>query len=433
MALMSRPAYRWELVSASFMPMALACVEGSTIGVIAKKAFASNDLTIALLTAAPALSQILSFLWARALQGVDRVRAIVTMQTYIVACVALIALAPVSALGEGVIIAAVLAARCAMAGIMVARADVWRANYPRNTRARATGKLSMVMTLVNSSSALAIGALMDIEQLGTSGFRYFYALATIAGLIGLWAFSHVRWRGRSAHLANERSPSSGAPNQATARAMFDTLRTDRAYRRFMSAQFALGFSNLAATAPFIIALDSTFRPSYTEALLLTTVLPLLIPIVAIPAWARLLDRMHIVQFRVYHSWSFVIANALIFLAFLLPSLPLMFLARIALGVGFGGGMLAWNLGHHDFATRETAPIYMGIHATLTGVRGAVGPFIGVLLLSGATITIGTAHLELPALGVYTFAIFAAASAIGALMFARLHADMGDGLTPPRAG
>ena len=408
--------------------MALACVEGSTIGVIAQKTFGADNLVIALLTAAPALSQILSFLWARILHGIDRVRAIGTMQAYVVACVILIALAPISPFGEGLIVAAVLAARSAMSGIMVARADVWRANYPRNARARATGKLSMVMTLVNSTSALVIGTLMDIEQLGVNGFRYFYALAACMGLVGIWAFSHVRWRGRSAHIATERNDDS-AQTHATARAMFNTLRADRAYRRFMSAQFALGFSNLAATAPFIIALELIFAPSYTQALLLTTVLPLLVPILAIPMWAKLLDRMHIVQFRVYHSWSFVIANVLIFLAFITQSLPLMFLARIALGVGFGGGMLAWNLGHHDFATRETAPIYMGIHATLTGVRGAIGPFIGVVLFSGATITIGAAHLELPPLGAYTFAFFAAASAVGAIMFARLHADIGQSLGP----
>ena len=427
---MSRLSYRWELASASCMPMALACVEGGTIGVIARKAFDANDFVIALLTAAPALSQLTSFLWAQALQGLDRVRAIVTIQLYILLCVAVIALAPISAIGQGLIVAAVLAARCAMAGIMVARADVWRANYPRTARARVTGRLSMVMTLIIGTSALAVGAIMDIPALGIDGFRIFYAAATIMGLVGVWAFSHIRWRGRTAHLTTERNNHDDAQAQATPRAMLGILRSDSAYRRYMSAQFVLGFSNLAAPAPFIIALTSEFDPSYTEALLLTQVLPMLIPLVAIPFWARLLDGMHIVRFRVYHSWTFVLANTLMFLAFLLDSFALMFVARTILGVGFGGGMLAWNLGHHDFATRETAGIYMGIHATLTGVRGALGPFIGVLLYSGATIGIGATIVHLPPIGAYTFGVLAAASAVGAIMFARLYRQLRDDLFTP---
>ncbi len=414
------------------MPMALACVEGGTIGVIARKAFDASDLVIAILTAAPALSQLTSMLWAHALRGTDRVKAIARMQRYILCCVAFIAFAPFTAVGQGMVVAAVLAARCTMAGIMVARADVWRANYPRHARARIAGRLAMIITLINSSSALMIGAIMDITSLGGHGFRFFYVAASLLGLIGAWAFSHIRWRGRAVHLAVEDDHTSDAPTHATASAMFNTLRSDRAYRRFMSAQFVLGFSNLAAPAPFIIALEYEFAPSYTKALLLTQVLPMLVPLIAIPFWARLLDRMHIVQFRVYHSWTFVVANALIFLAFLTDSLALMFLARFVLGIGFGGGMLAWNLGHHDFATRETAGIYMGIHATLTGVRGAIGPFVGVLLYSGASIVIGTSTVALPPLGAYTFALFAAASAVGAMMFARLYRDIGPDLRAPRA-
>jgi hypothetical protein len=93
-------------------------------------------------------------------------------------------------------------------------------------------------------------------------------------------------------------------------------------------------------------------------------------------------------------------------------------------------MLAWNLGHHDFARRELASVYMGIHATLTGVRGALGPFIGVVLYAGLTIPAWTGldETNMPpvltgGIGTWTFLVFSASGTVGAFLFARLLRDM----------
>jgi hypothetical protein len=50
-----------------------------------------------------------------------------------------------------------------------------------------------------------------------------------------------------------------------------------------------------------------------------------------------------------------------------------------MGVARGGGSLAWQLGHNDFARPDQLSAYMGIHVTLTGVRGAIAPVLGMLL------------------------------------------------------
>ncbi len=100
----------------------------------------------------------------------------------------------------------------------------------------------------------------------------------------------------------------------------------------------------------------------------------------IPFWAKVLDGMHIVQFRTYHSWFFIVANAMMAIGFATESLAVTDRPRDPRRRAWGG-VLAWNLGHHDFARRELASVYMGIHATLTGVRRP-GPFIGVVLYAG---------------------------------------------------
>ena len=49
------------------------------------------------------------------------------------------------------------------------------------------------------------------------------------------------------------------------------------------------------------------------------------------------------------------------------------------GAAFAGANLGWHLGHNDFASLGRSQHYMGVHVTLTGVRGAIAPALGVLL------------------------------------------------------
>jgi hypothetical protein len=53
-----------------------------------------------------------------------------------------------------------------------------------------------------------------------------------------------------------------------------------------------------------------------------------------------------------------------------------------MGAARSGGGLAWNIGHNDFAPSERAGAYMGVHVTLTGIRGAFAPFLGMALYLG---------------------------------------------------
>ncbi len=450
MPLMSRQSYRWEVRSSLFLPMAVACVEANVVAVIAKKVFGASNLSIALLAAAPAMSNISSVLWTRFIKGKDRVRAVNGMQAALLVCVGAIAAAPVNGWGEALVVTATLAARTLLTGIITARTDIWRNNYPRSQRARVTGKLLTVAAIVVGATGGALGVVMDAAYIQSQdakvlAFRLIYAAAAALGLAGIWAFSNVRWRSRSAQIKAERDPASDYAT-AGARDMLRVLRDDKTYRSFMAAQFALGLPNLAGIPIFILALDAMLTrlhpgaQNYAQTILLTQIIPLIVPILTIPLWARLLDRTHIVRFRVFHSWTFVLANLLMGLGFWLDNLPVLYASRVMLGIAYGGGMLAWDLGHHDFARRDLATLYMGIHVTLTGVRGAVAPFLGTLLYSGSLaipamaaggvpvlgdVRFSGASITMPALGaVGSFFLLAGGSVIGALMFLRLSRALG---------
>jgi MFS family permease len=133
------------------------------------------------------------------------------------------------------------------------------------------------------------------------------------------------------------------------------------------------------TQPQVSLMQDEFGLTYLEGILATTIIPTAIMPLAIPMWSRLMDRSHITRFRSIHGWSFVAASILLWLAALVHSLPLFYAASVALGIGFAGGVLAWNLGHHDFAPPHRDAEYMAVHVTLNGLRGLMAPFIAAPL------------------------------------------------------
>jgi hypothetical protein len=106
--------------------------------------------------------------------------------------------------------------------------------------------------------------------------------------------------------------------------------------------------------------------------------------VATQLWAPLFDRVHVTVFRVYQSIISVAAQLILFIGAIWAmsfgveqtGLAIIAVGQFLVGISNGGGNLAWNLGHNDFAPPEKATTYMGVHVMLTGVRGCVAPFLG---------------------------------------------------------
>lgn len=430
--MMSRRNFRHEIVSVALMAAGLACIDVNVLGLLADRAFHAGPWIITIIAASDSFAHITSFLWARRLHGTDRVRSANLLQFCVIACVLGVAATPFSGAGTALLVGLTILGRVCITGIINARTDIWRANYPRHARGLATGRLTVAATFVIALTGLAVALSMDIrpealralglEWIHGHAFRAIYLLAAATALVGARTFSRVRWRGRAAQMRAERSRAAEGAHGASPRAMWRILKRDREYRRFMIAQFTLGWPNLAATPIFILALKDHFTLAWTPSMLLTRVIPIVVPVLVVPMWGRLLDRMHIVRFRSYHSWVFVVANAMMATAFVSGSLAMLYAARVVLGVAFGGGLLAWELGHHDFARREEAASYMAIHVTLTGIRGLFAPFLGTWMYA----TIDPRWFGLAAegrgLGAWTFYVLAAFSVWGAWMFVSLYRD-----------
>ncbi|MCC6660004.1 MAG: MFS transporter, partial [Phycisphaerales bacterium] len=356
------------------------------------------------------------FLWTAATHGRDKVRTINLLQAATIILVGLIALVPVT--GNGLFLMAGLfaAARVCFSGVLTLRATVWRHNYSRFDRARATAKLQTIVALIIAGTGYAVGRIMD--GYGPQAFRAVVPTACVAGAVGVFVYGRIRLRGHAKLLRDERGDAARERPSVNPASMLRLLRADPFYARFQLSMFLLGAGNLMVAAPLAIILKDRLGSGYAGGIGVLSTIPMLVLPFTVPLWAHLLARTHVVRFRALHSWVFVVGQSLVLAGALLNSMALLGVAMAIQGFGYAGGSLAWNIGHLDFAPQNKAAQYMAIHVTLNGVRGILAPLLAVQVY----VWLNGWH---PGTGAWVFGLSAVVCALGGLGFMSLQRSMGD--------
>ncbi|MEO1583734.1 MAG: MFS transporter [Planctomycetota bacterium] len=393
-----RRNYARELPGTAMLAVGRAAFEGSIIAGVTRVAYdgvipdATLNYAVAALATAPAAANILNFVWTRVAHGANKTRFIAAVQIAMIACIVGLALMPATPIGLVGLIAMTFCAWVCWSGFVAVRSTVWRANYARSVRARVAGKLSTVQTIAIGSLGIALGVAMDAAKGGFGPgwllagvdpiviFRVFLISAACVASVGIGILATVRVRQHKRLLVAERE--SSADNTGPTLnpiGVVSLLLEDRRYGAYQVNQFLMGMGNLMIFPLLPIILRERFEAGYFKVLLLSGALGMLVVPFAVPLWARLLDGVHIVRFRAVHSWVFVALVVLLMVAVFGHIEWLLYAVACLKGVAMGGGMLAWQLGHHDFAPTSRAGEYMGVHVTLTGVRGMIGPVAAVSL------------------------------------------------------
>lgn len=368
-----------EIGANATMAMALGALEGGVVGVVVKTQFDGVadpiwvNLAVALVAGAPAFANMAS-LWISGLaEGRDKTAWVSVLMGLTAVFLIAMALAPKSAAGLVLITLAMIVSRLAWAGVITLRAAIWRANFPRHVRARITGRITVIYSLIIAVTAAIIGAAMSWWP---ESWRLLFPLAGLFGMIAALRYQRTRIR-LGARLRRSEQNQRLTRRGGQFRASLEILTRDRWYRRYMLTMFAFGSGNLMVIALLVILLNEQFGFPRLHQVLITTTLPLISLAFFTPIWARRLDAAHILDYRARQAWSFVLALLLFMLASLFGQGWLFWVGAISLGAAFAGGKLGWNLGHNDFASDDQSTLYMGIHVTLTGVRGLLAPLAGV--------------------------------------------------------
>lgn len=374
---MARLHFGREVVASATIPFLTAGIEGTIAGVFVRNAFEGvvspthlNALAT-IVASSPAISNLSSPIWKRLLRGTDRPRAAATILLLIMFSVVLVSMAPISRNGAYQVVLAVVLGRVLWTGFISARATTWQLNYPRMSRGRITGKLATVQTLTIAALGWMLGVALDYEE---RAFRVLLPIGCCVGFVTVWTWLKMPVRHGAKLRRDERAI---AKDRSAARALsiYQILKSDRAYRSYMSSQMMMGMGNLIMIAISPVMVKEVFNQSYTGGIAITSTFPLLMMPVSIPMWARLLDKGHVVAFRAVHSWVFVASQTCMVIGYWYQEISFIYAAALFQGAGFGGGVLAWPLGHMDFAPPERAADYLNVHVWLTGLRGLFAPLI----------------------------------------------------------
>ena len=141
----------------------LGVIEGGTAGVMVRALFAQQvpallvDLILAMVTSAPAWSNIASLIYARRAQGRPKIAFLQPLLFAMCVCVALLGVLPGGTLGLLAFFVLYGTARLLWAGVETVRAVLWSVNYPRRLRARITSRITVLTSVALAASGLCLG------------------------------------------------------------------------------------------------------------------------------------------------------------------------------------------------------------------------------------------------------------------------------------
>lgn len=401
---MARRNYVIEMRHLLFWGLFAGLVEGTVSAVVVSKTFNGSDLLIAIVQATPAFANLSSLLWGALLVGRRKLPVFMSLAAASIVVVLSVAATPHSSVGGWIFALQICLSRVFMSGVVTARASLWKSNYPKRRRGRITGALQVVRTLMSLPVILGCGLLFDFDQ---TAYRWFYPAVAVVGAIGVLLLRRMRVRGEAAAFSRRGSngdqltaedaflepfdlPSLISPRLVLGR-MREVLRKDPRFARYCTAQMCIGTANLMIMPVNTIVLTKVLALTYTTSNGLLDIIPRLATIFMLPIWARLFDRVGVLRFRVVNSicWSgsllFCGLGAMFAMlhqhgaAVLVAAMIAYCIGRVADGMAQSGGAIAWNIGHLHFAEDDKADLYMGIHVSLTGLRGLLAPLFGTLL------------------------------------------------------
>ncbi|WP_309399017.1 MFS transporter [Cerasicoccus maritimus] len=157
--------------------------------------------------------------------------------------------------------------------------------------------------------------------------------------------------------------------------------SDRLFGWLLASWMIMGFANLM-TIP--IRVEILANPEYginatnEQVLLATMVIPQIAGLLSAKVWGALFDRMNFIFWRLCVNSCFFLGMILYFNG---PSLWVVYVGSVLLGLGMGGGRIGWNLWVTKIAPLDKVSAYMSVHTMMTGLRGVGAPFIGYLVLT----------------------------------------------------
>lgn len=339
-------------------------LEGSLVGIwtlneiVARKAFHANEWWIMLMVMMPAVSLLFaspcSFLIGRKGSKIFLWSGIVRLATL-----------PLAALAFAPSYFSIALALSALSWALFypAQNSVFQSNYSASLRGRLYGIGSATAALMTIVISLSAGYLYDLEP---SLFRVTYPLAGIFGFGSCYLYHKIHQRQQNYMETAKAKPWGGVT----------LLKENKSFLLFEIAFMTYGTAFMMMMPLLPLYLVDVVKVKYVEASWVKSLVFQGMLLISAPLAGKFLDRVGIVRLSI-----------LAFLLLAFYPLVLLFSTSISGAIisfaifGFAMGMVdvAWSMGPIAFAGKRESTPYMGVHATLAGVRSLYAYPLGVLL------------------------------------------------------
>ena len=336
---------------------------------VVKETFGGSAWEVAVLSAAPPMGHLLDLYWAHHCTHRRKMPWVVWPGMISRLLIILVGVAVNSSM---VVLFGVLSYIVGSVAVP-AVSSILRTNYPGTRRYRVVGVVmglsSLTMALVAGGAGLLLRYAGDDKLL----FRPIFIIGGVLGMLGVWVYSRIKVRGER-HLAH------ADPVPAGRFSFFrdiGLLWRRPKFGKYQLIQFTSGFANIM-TLPALVELLKYQDVGWLAAAIVLGVAPNLTRALSMPFYGRLLQKLNPMQARAIFSVFWTTAYVLIALSGL--QVAWVVAARLIMGLAHGATMLLWTLQQMYFARKRDVPKFMGVHCTLTGLRGLIAPFFGAWLM-----------------------------------------------------
>lgn len=423
-----RLIFRYEFFHMLVWGLVWGGLNGNFAGYVASRALHASDLLVAVIAASMAVANCFAVMWSSLLLRCSKKGFLhMTMLGTAVVLASVFATPMAGAwfaglTGEATGTAVVFTLQILLCWLLMqasntARTQIWRLNYPASHRGRILARFAIGQVLCGAAWGALMGAYCDgafhvglfgrrwleadISWLPLAGtpeaYRVIYPFTGAMALLCVWTYRRVVVRREPARPVPPGGNGLWAPNaegsyvtpgwfstlaeglRAGIREGWSVLRDDRAFRQYMIWQFLAGAATMMIAVPMILILKDVFGSGYLQVASLLIVIPQVVMVITTGPWAHWFDRLPLYRFRAVHMGLWTVSRLLLAAGVGLRSLEVVAAALALAGASLAAGRFSWQLGHMAFSRRFNDATYMGVHQTLTGVRGLTMPFVGLLL------------------------------------------------------
>ncbi|MFP4166003.1 MAG: MFS transporter [Opitutales bacterium] len=244
--------------------------------------------------------------------------------------------------------------------------QIYADNYRSSERGSRLGAPFILTALSSILFSLAGGRILDAD---IGYYRIIFAIMVLAALA--CAVSTVRIPSTPLSTANV-----GNPWQS-----ISLIWKDKFFGYLLGTWMFMGLGNLI-TIPirveYLAAPKFGINADNTTIAFLVLVVPATTRILSTRMWGSVFDRLNFVTTRNLLNCFLLLGIALFFFT---SNLILLTLGMACAGIAMGGGKIFWSLWVTKIAPSEKASSYMSVHMALTGLRGALAPFVGYWILA----------------------------------------------------